>query len=63
LAALGFLFVSSGRKVVEKKLEERGEELEDKEKSTLWRRGVIYYNIAFPFVITSNVIFFSLTLD
>jgi hypothetical protein len=38
LISLGFLFVSSGRQVLERKLVERGEELEEKEKSKFWRK-------------------------
>jgi hypothetical protein len=48
---------------VERKLvEEKNEVLDEKEKSKLWKNGVIYYNIAFPFAIAANIVFFTQTI-
>jgi hypothetical protein len=61
--AIGFLFVSSGRQVVEKKLKDRGDPVEEKEKSTSWKIGVFFYSIALTYVSTANVLFFALVKD
>jgi len=63
LLAMGFLFISSGKQMIEKKLEERGEPLTEKEKSSTWKIGVILYAVAFPFVVTTNLLFFVLYKD
>jgi len=55
--ALGLLFVSSGRQVVERKLAERGEPVEDKHKSSTWKFGIFFYMMAIPFACTEVVIY------
>lgn len=57
--ALGFLFVSSGRQVIERKLRERGDEVPEKERSRTWKMAVFFYTLAWPLTIVSNVIFFA----
>jgi hypothetical protein len=57
--ALGFLFVSSGRQVVERELKKRGDEVPEKEKSTNWKLAVFFYTIAWPLTIVSNFLFFT----
>ncbi|CDW90199.1 UNKNOWN [Stylonychia lemnae] len=59
LLSLGFLFVSSGRQVIEKKLKERGEPVEEKDRSHTWKKGVLFYTLAWPFTVASNVTFFT----
>lgn len=63
LLALGFLFVSSGRQVIERELARRGQPVEEKEKSTTWKTGVILYTLAWPFTIASNVTYFTMFLE
>eukprot|EP00347_Sterkiella_histriomuscorum_P010834 403374747 len=58
LLGLGFLFVSSGRQVIERKLAEKNQPVEEKEKSTTWKTGILLYTLAWPFTIASNVTFF-----
>ena len=58
--AFGFLFVSSGRQVVEKKLAERGDPVAEKEKSTSWKIGVFFYSLTISFVFTANLLYFAL---
>ena len=57
--ATGFLFVSSGRQVIERKLAERGDPVREKERSELWKFGVVLYAMAMPWVFTVNVMFFA----
>lgn len=56
LFSLGFLFVASGRQVIERQLTERNE-LEDDQKSGTWRFAVAWYSIAWPFTVASTVLF------
>jgi hypothetical protein len=63
LLALGFLFVSSGRQVIERKLKDRGEPVDEKERSTSWKTGVFFFGVMQPFVITANILFFILPLS
>lgn len=63
LIALGFLFVSSGRQVIEKKLAARGDPVEEQEKSETWKVAILMYGIAMPFVFTANVLYFVLVKD
>lgn len=56
--ALGYLFVSSGRQVVERKMEEKGDPVDSKDKSTTWKHGVFFYTLALPFVFTANILFY-----
>ena len=63
LLALGFLFVSSGRQVIERKLAERGQTVEEKEKSSTWKTGVMLYSLAWPFTVASNVTYFTMFLE
>ena len=58
--ALGYLFISSGRQVIERKLEERNEPVAENEKSQTWKQGVFWYTVALPLVLTSNLLFFLL---
>jgi hypothetical protein len=61
--ALGYLFISSGRQVIERKLKERGDEVPEKEKCRNWKLGVFFYTIAWPLTIVSNFIFFTFVGD
>ena len=61
--ALGYLFVSSGRQVIERKLEERNESVSENEKSQTWKTGVFWFSVAFPMVLTSNLLFFTILRD
>lgn len=58
LLALAFLFVSSGRQVIERKLAENGEPVPENEKSSTWKTGLLFYTLAWPFVVVSNLTFF-----
>lgn len=63
LFAFVFMFYASGTKVVERKLEKKGIELLDEEKSYIWRFALFIYEIALPFSFTSLVLFEMLVGD
>jgi hypothetical protein len=56
--AMGFLFVSSGRQVIERKLAERGDPVSEKKQSETWKFGVILYSMALPWIFTANLLYF-----
>ena len=59
LLSIGYLFGTSGRQVIERKLRERGQPVSDKEKSSLWKVGLLFYTIAWPFTTASTITFFA----
>lgn len=61
--AFTYMFVSSGRQVVERKMKERGQQLSSDDKSKTWKAGVTLYGIAFPFAVTSFIVFFGLVRE
>ena len=44
--------------MIERTLKERGEEMAESEKSSLWKAGVLFYTLAWPFTFTSTLTFF-----
>lgn len=58
LLSIGYLFASSGRQVIERKLRERGEPVAEKDRSSLWKLALLFYTIAWPFTLASTISFF-----
>lgn len=56
LLYLLFVFPTSGRQVVERKLLEL-KKLENSERSKAWKWGLIFHSIAWPITVTSTVLF------
>jgi hypothetical protein len=58
--AFVFLFIGAGKQVVYQKLVKRGKiKFENpKQKTYLWKLGVLFYTLAFPNVILANITYF-----
>lgn len=49
--------------VVERKLAERKDPVDEKDRSTSWKLGIFFYSVAITLVYTANVYFFALVKD
>jgi hypothetical protein len=58
LLSIVYLFWSSGRQVIERKLDEKGEPVDEKARSYLWKIGLLFYTMAWPFTAASTITFF-----
>ena len=49
--------------VVERKLAERKDSVDEKDRSTSWKIGIFFYSVALTLVYSANVYFFALVKD